>query len=78
MRDRVDVKKEQATADAEQEEKKQKEENNCTVARQTIQHLESSEWQRMRTANGKIKRLTTEEREERLQEAHEMQEKYCE
>jgi len=78
MRDRVDVKKEQATADAERNDKKQKEETNCNVARQTIQQLESSEWKRMRTADGKVKRLSSEERDERLREAREMEEKYCE
>lgn len=78
MRDRRDILKEQATADSERAGRTQDEKKNCEIARRTIDELEFSRRKLIKTADGKIQRMSAEDREERLLKAREMQSKYCE
>jgi len=77
MQDRQDITKEQAIADSDQSKKKHDEEKNCSIAQRTLQQLGSSRRNRVRTPEGGVKRMPAKEREDRLREAREMEEKYC-
>ncbi|MCB1829235.1 MAG: DUF4124 domain-containing protein [Chromatiaceae bacterium] len=78
MRDRRDIIKEQATADSESAARTQDKKKNCEIAQRTIEELEFSRRKLIKTADGKLQRISAEEREERLVKAREMQSKYCE
>ena len=77
MHDRQDIIKEQATADSERAEKTQNEEKNCAIAQRTLEELENSGRKRVKTADGKIQRMSAKEREQQLTKAREMESQYC-
>jgi len=77
MHDRQDIIKEQATADSERAEKTQNEEKNCAIAQRTLEELENSGRKRVKTADGKIQRMSAKERQEQLTKAREMESQYC-